>query len=145
MRLVLQRVTHAQLRIDHQIIHHMQQGLVVLVGVAPTDGENLIPVALEKISTLRIFADAAGKTNLSLLDIQGGLLLVPNFTLYADARRGRRPSFTAAAPPAQAAPLFDALCERSKTLPLRVGCGVFGADMQVELENDGPFTLVIDL
>lgn len=145
MRLVIQRVTRAQLRVDAQISFQMQQGLVVLVGLAPADDASLMPVALDKITSLRVFADAQGKTNLSLLDIRGDLLLVPNFTLYADAARGRRPSFTAAAPPAHAAPLFAALCECSQALPLQVGHGVFGADMQVELVNDGPFTLVVDL
>lgn len=145
MRLVVQRVTCAKLRVGGRVIQHIEQGLVVLVGVAPADSEDTVRAALDKVCNLRIFADTAGKANLSLAHIGGELLLVPNFTLYADAVRGRRPSFTAAAPPELAAALFAAMCETSKALPLRVQHGVFGADMQVELINDGPFTLVLDL
>ena len=121
------------------------QGLVILLGAGPGDGEAEADRLADKIATLRIFADSQGKTNLSLLDVGGGALVVSQFTLYADCRKGRRPSFVYAAPPEVAEPLVDYFARRlRKNGVSRVEMGEFGAMMLVEIENDGPFTIWLD-
>jgi D-tyrosyl-tRNA(Tyr) deacylase len=119
-------------------------GLVVLLGVGPGDGAEQARLLAGKVVGLRIFADAAGKINRSLLEVGGGALVVSQFTLYADLRRGRRPGFTSAAPPDIAAPLVERFAAELRLLGIAVQGGRFGADMAVELVNDGPFTLVLD-
>jgi D-aminoacyl-tRNA deacylase len=119
-------------------------GLVVLLGVGPKDTTNEAEIMAEKIAGLRIFPDGQGKINLSLRDVAGGALVVSQFTLYADVRRGRRPGFTGAAPPEAAAPLVERVMEELRGLSVPVQGGRFGADMQVELVNDGPMTIVLD-
>lgn len=139
MRAVVQRVSRASVRVDQQTVGAIGPGLLVLLGVAPTDGPPQIAWMADKIANLRIFADAEGKMNLSVRDIQGGILLVSQFTLYGDASRGRRPGFGAAARPEIAEPLYLELASR-----LGAEKGVFGAHMEVELLNDGPVTLLLD-
>jgi D-aminoacyl-tRNA deacylase len=119
-------------------------GLVILLGVGPEDGEAQARLLADKIAGLRIFADEQGKINLSLRDIGGGALVVSQFTLYADLRRGRRPGFTTAAPPDVAAPLVERVMDELRALGVPVQGGRFGAEMQVELVNDGPMTIVFD-
>jgi D-aminoacyl-tRNA deacylase len=137
---LIQRVTTASVTVAEQRIAHIEQGLLALIGVEKQDTETQANKLLEKILNYRIFSDAAGKMNLSLKDIQGGLLLVPQFTLPADTRKGLRPSFTPAAPPEQGKILFNYLCQQAKQQHLVVEIGQFGADMQVHLINDGPVT-----
>lgn len=146
MRAVLQRATSGRVLIAGEVVGALDPtpGLVILVGIGPHDGEAEARLLAEKIAGLRIFADAAGKINRSLLDVGGGALVVSQFTLYADMRRGRRPGFTTAAPPEVAAPLVERFAVALGALGVRVQGGRFGADMAVELVNDGPFTLVLD-
>lgn len=145
MRAVVQRVTHAAVRVDDREIAAIGPGLVVLLGVAQGDTEAEARWLADKIAHLRIFADAEGKTNRSILDVGGEALVISQFTLYADCRKGRRPSFTDAAPPDVAAPLVDYFAERLRQAGVRrVETGEFGALMLVEIHNDGPFTVVLD-
>lgn len=144
MRALLQRVTHAEVSVDGQVTGSCGPGLLVFVGVAPTDDEATAERLWHKVSHLRIFADANGKTNLSLLQVGGEALIVSQFTLYANCRRGMRPSFTEAAGPEPAKRLYERLCELAEADLPHVGRGVFGADMQVSLTNDGPFTVWLD-
>ena len=145
MRAVIQRVTRGRVLVDDTVLGDIGRGLVILVGAGqgdePEDAERLAA----KIAGLRIFADAEGKTNLSLLDVDGEVLVVSQFTLYADCRRGRRPSFTDAALPDVAAPLVDHLAAALRQNGVRrVETGRFGAMMMVEIHNDGPFTIWLD-
>ena len=144
MRLVLQRVTTASVRVAGELVGEIGQGLLILVGVAEGDTEAQAAALAAKTAGLRIFADVEGRFNDSLLDIGGQALVVSQFTLHADVRKGRRPSFTSAARPADAEPLVDhfAQCLRDAGIPVETG--VFGAAMSVSLVNDGPFTIVID-
>lgn len=146
MRAVVQRSTSARVVVDGEVVGQLDPapGLVILLGVGPEDGEAQARLIADKIAGLRIFADEQGKINLSLRDIGGGALVVSQFTLYADLRRGRRPGFTTAAPPDIAAPLVERVMEELRTLDVPVQGGRFGADMQVELVNDGPMTIVFD-
>lgn len=146
MKAVLQRAARGRVLIADEVVGVLEPapGLVVLLGVGPADGEPEARLLADKIAHLRIFGDDAGKINRSLLDIGGGALVISQFTLYADLRRGRRPGFTTAAPPAIAEPLVSAFMERLRALNVPVQGGRFGADMAVELVNDGPFTLVLD-
>ncbi len=144
MKVVLQRVREASLRISGVEHAAIGPGLVVLAGFAPTDESAVLARMAERLLGYRVFEDEAGKMNRSVCDIQGQILVVPNFTLYADTRSGRRPSFSRAAPPAQAAPLFKEFATLLQSGPVPVQCGVFGADMQVSLCNDGPVTLIIE-
>ena len=145
MRAVLQRVTGASVVVDGQIIGDIGKGIMVLFGMQATDDEKVIDYMLEKIINLRIFEDENGKMNLSLQDMNGELLIVPNFTLYGDARKGRRPGYSAGAAPDVAKGIFEQLLERAKKLPLKkVAAGQFQTDMKVELVNDGPVTLLLD-
>ena len=146
MRVVLQRVSRAEVRVGGRVTGAIGAGFVVLAGFAPTDTDETLAWMAEKIVGLRVFADADGKMNRSLADVGGGLLVVSQFTLYGDARKGRRPSFTDAAPPEAAVPLYERfvalLRERAGGLP--VATGEFGAMMEVELVNDGPVTLLLE-
>jgi D-tyrosyl-tRNA(Tyr) deacylase len=144
MRALLQRVSQASVTVDEQIVGQINQGLLVLLGVGQTDSETQAKTLADKIVNLRIFEDDAGKMNLSLLDIGGEALVVSQFTLYADTRRGRRPSFTQAAPPAIAEPLVERFKQTVASYGCRVAGGVFGAHMQVTLLNDGPVTIWLD-
>ena len=144
MRALIQRVREASVTVAGQEVGRIGPGLLVLLGVGHADTEADIAYLAPKIAHLRIFEDAGGKMNLSLLDVGGGVLLVSQFTLYADTRKGRRPSFTGAAPPAQAAALVDACAAALRALGLPVAQGIFQAEMQVALVNDGPVTIWID-
>jgi D-tyrosyl-tRNA(Tyr) deacylase len=137
---LLQRVTSAQVEIAGQRVARIECGLLVLVGVEPRDGEREADRLLERLLGYRVFPDAEGRMNRSLREIGGGLLLVPQFTLAADTRKGARPGFSTAADPETGARLFDYLCQRAADTHAPVGCGRFGADMQVSLTNDGPVT-----
>jgi D-tyrosyl-tRNA(Tyr) deacylase len=144
MRLVIQRVHRASVTVDGQVVGSIDHGLLVLVGIQPSDRPTDLDFIVDKTINLRIFADAQGKMNLSVQDVKGGILVVSQFTLYGDCRKGRRPSFIAAAGPEQAQPLYDQFVLRLKESGLRVETGIFAADMKVELVNDGPVTLLID-
>ncbi|MDZ7372882.1 MAG: D-aminoacyl-tRNA deacylase [candidate division KSB1 bacterium] len=144
MRAVVQRVSQASVRVDGQVVAQIGKGLVVLAGIRVGDSRGDADYLADKILNLRIFEDQAGKLNLSALDVGAELLVVSQFTLYGDARRGRRPSFTEAAPPEQAKPLFDYFLDRLRLSPLRVEEGVFGAIMEVEIHNQGPVTIILD-
>lgn len=141
---LLQRVTRAAVHVNDEEVGAIGPGLLVLVGVQPGDEPTHASRLLERLLTYRVFPDAQGKMNLSLRDIKGGLLLVPQFTLAADTNSGTRPSFTSAAPPAQARERFEALVALARTQHPTVGSGVFGADMQVSLVNDGPVTFWLE-
>ena len=144
MKALLQRVTRASVSIDNEEVGRIGQGLVVFLGVANGDTEKDAQYLAQKIVNLRIFADEEGKFNLSALDINAELLLVSQFTLLADTRKGRRPSFVEAAPPVQAEELFDYFVEQTRTTGLKVATGRFQAYMQVEIRNDGPVTIMLD-
>jgi len=144
VKALLQRVTGASVSVAGEVVGRIGQGLVVFVGVASGDTEKDVQFLVQKTVNLRIFADEAGKFNLSALDIKGGLLLVSQFTLLADTRKGRRPSFVEAAPPAQAEELFEQFVEQARATGLRVETGRFQQYMQVEIHNDGPVTILLD-
>lgn len=144
MRTVIQRVSRASVRVDGRVVGRTGAGFVVLAGVADGDTEDDLDLMVDKLVHLRVFADDEGKMNRSLLDAGGGLLVVSQFTLHADCRRGRRPSFTRAAPPETARALFDRFVERLREKGISVATGEFGAMMEVELVNDGPVTIVLD-
>ena len=144
MRLVVQRVTEASVTIDGQCIGEIGAGMAVLVGVGQGDTKLTADRLLEKILNLRIFADENGKMNRSIVEIGGALLLVSQFTLYADCRKGRRPSFTGAASPDLAREVYDYFVAGCRATGLGVACGVFAADMKVSLINDGPVTILLD-
>ncbi|MFN0061611.1 MAG: D-aminoacyl-tRNA deacylase [Myxococcaceae bacterium] len=144
MRALLQRVSSASVTVDGEIVSQIDGGLVVLLGVGQGDTEQDSAWLAEKIAALRIFPDAAGKMNLSLLDTHRRLLLVSQFTLYADTHKGKRPSFVGAAPPELARALCAHCAHAFKALGVEVGEGLFGADMKVALVNDGPVTIWLD-
>jgi D-tyrosyl-tRNA(Tyr) deacylase len=144
MRVLLQRVSQASVTVEGEIVGQIGQGLLIFVGVGHEDSELQVKALVDKIVHLRIFEDEQGKMNLSLLDIGGQALVVSQFTLYADARKGRRPSFTDAAPSALAEPLVEHFKSSIATYGLTVAGGVFGAHMSVQLINDGPVTLWLD-
>lgn len=144
MRAVVQRVTSAAVTVGGERVSSIGRGLLVLLGVGAEDAGADARYLAEKIVNLRIFEDGAGKMNLSLLEIGGELLMVSQFTLYGDARKGRRPSFIDAMEPALASALYEACCAACRGLGTRVSQGVFQADMQVSLVNDGPVTLLLD-
>jgi D-tyrosyl-tRNA(Tyr) deacylase len=144
VRVVLQRVSRASVSVDDSVVGSVGRGYVVLVGVKHDDGVEEIDWMAEKILTLRLFPDDEGKMNRSLVDIGGAVLAVSQFTLYGDARKGRRPSFVHAAPPEVAEPLYERFVGRLRALGLEVATGAFGAMMDVELINDGPVTLVLE-
>ncbi|MCL2202507.1 MAG: D-aminoacyl-tRNA deacylase [Defluviitaleaceae bacterium] len=144
MKIVLQRVNRASVTVDGEITGSINKGYLVLLGVGAGDDKAKIEKAVDKIQKLRIFADENGKTNLSIADVGGELLVVSQFTLYADCRKGNRPSFTDAAPPALAEELYAYFIEYAKDKFARVEHGVFGAMMDVELVNSGPFTVIME-
>ncbi|MFH0911377.1 MAG: D-aminoacyl-tRNA deacylase [Planctomycetota bacterium] len=145
MRIVVQRVSDASVTVDGRAAGSIGRGLLVLVGVGHEDTEEQARALAGKTARLRIFEDAAGKMNLSVLDVQGGVLAVSQFTLLADARKGNRPSFIAAAPPEKAEPLCRVFCEELRALGVPVEEGVFGARMAVRLVNDGPVTILLEM
>ncbi len=144
MKALLQRVARASVSIENEEVGRIGQGLVVFLGVASGDTENDAQYLAQKIVNLRIFSDKEGKFNLSALEIEGELLLVSQFTLLADTRKGRRPSFIEAAPPAQAEELFEYFVEQTRVTGLKVETGRFQQYMQVEIHNDGPVTILLD-
>ena len=144
MRALIQRVSRASVTVDGKVVGQIGHGLLVLLGVGQDDSEVQVKTLVDKIVYLRIFGDDEGKMNRSLLDISGEVLVVSQFTLYADMRRGRRPSFTDAAPPAIAEPLVERFKDDLATYGLKVEGGVFGAYMEVELINSGPVTIWMD-
>ena len=144
MRVVLQRVSHASVTVDGETVGAIGAGLLLLVGVAEGDDEATARRVAAKCTEMRIFADDDGRFDRSLIDIGGEALVVSQFTLLADVRKGRRPSFVTAAAPEIAAPICDAFAEALRALGPRVATGVFGAKMVVELVNDGPVTVVVD-
>lgn len=144
MKIVLQRVKRASVTVDKQITGAIKKGLLLLVGVHQNDGEKEAEWCAEKIPKLRIFEDEEGKMNRSLLDISGELLVVSQFTLYGNAKKGTRPSFTDAAEPKKAEYLYNYLIEQLRKSGITVQTGIFGAMMDVELVNDGPVTLIIE-
>ena len=144
MKALLQRVTTAQVTVDGQVVGKIGHGLVVFVGVANDDTPEDIQYLVRKIVELRIFEDTEGKFNLSVLDVSGELLLVSQFTLLANTRKGRRPGFTDAAPPEIAEALFNQFVEQVRTTGLKIETGKFQTHMHVEINNDGPVTIMID-
>lgn len=144
MRALLQRVSSASVDVDGQTVGACGPGLLVLLAVAPEDGEAQVEWMTQKVVGLRIFADDEGRMNRSVLEVGGGALVVSQFTLYGDASRGRRPSYTGSARPEVAEPLYRRFCERLAALGVPTARGVFGAHMQVKLVNDGPVTLLVD-
>ena len=144
MRALLQRVSSASVTVDNQIVGRIENGLVVLLGVTHTDGEVEAQWLAKKVAGLRVFDDAEGKMNAALADVDGELLVVSQFTLYGDARKGRRPSYTNAAQPQHAEPLVDYFVEQLRGMGYNVATGLFGANMDVEIHNDGPVTLMVE-
>lgn len=144
MRVLLQRVSKASVMVDEEIVGAIDQGFVILAGVGHGDGDEQAQWLAKKIAGLRIFEDVEGKFNLSLQDVDGAALVISQFTLYADARKGRRPSFTHAAPPEIAEPLVRRFADFLATEGIPVEMGVFGAHMLVEIHNDGPVTIWLE-
>ena len=145
MRAVCQRVTEARIRVDGRVVAEVGTGLCVLLGVTRGDGPEAAGRLAEKVARLRIFPDESGRFDRSLLDTGGAALVVSQFTLIADTAKGNRPSFAGAASPEEAEPLYERFCEELGAVGVPVGRGVFGAKMAVELVNDGPVTIVLDL
>lgn len=144
MRALLQRVSSAAVRIDGAVVGQIGLGLTVLAAAAPEDADEDLQYVAEKLLNMRIFSDDDGRFNLSVIDVGGQILLVSQFTLYADTRRGRRPSFTDAAPPEKAEPMLDRFADMLRANGTDVQTGRFGASMQVEIHNDGPVTIMVD-
>jgi D-tyrosyl-tRNA(Tyr) deacylase len=144
MRAVLQRVSNASVTINRKETRSIGAGLLILLGIAPDDGPEDIKWLINKITGMRIFTDSEDKMNLSVKDIEGGLLIVSQFTLFASTKKGNRPSFSASAPPAIAVPLYESFLSEARGSGLTVQSGEFGAHMDVELCNDGPVTIMID-
>ncbi|MGN0481583.1 MAG: D-aminoacyl-tRNA deacylase [Lachnospiraceae bacterium] len=144
MKIVIQRVNHAEVKVDDKVIGSIGKGFLVFLGIADTDTSDMLPKYVDKLINLRIFADDNGKTNLSLKDVGGGLLVVSQFTLYADCRKGNRPSFTKAGKPDHANKLYEEFVDLCRQRIEKVDTGSFGADMKISLENDGPFTILWD-
>lgn len=144
MKFVIQRVTHAEVEVEQEIIGSIQNGYLVLIGIAEDDTEEIADKLVKKLLGLRIFADENGKTNLSLKDVNGSLLLISQFTLYADCRKGNRPSFVNAGNPEKANELYEYIIEKCRDEVSDVQTGSFGADMKITLLNDGPFTIILD-
>lgn len=144
MRAIVQRVDYASVKVERKIVGEINQGLLVFLGVGVNDNEEDLDYMVDKILGLRIFEDKQGKMNLSLKDVEGELLVVSQFTLYGDVRRGKRPSFTDSAGPDLAKELYEKFIEKCKGENLKVETGIFGAHMDVKLQNDGPVTILID-
>ena len=144
MRILLQRVSRASVTVEGRVVGRIGLGFCLLVGITHSDTTAEADWLAAKVAGLRVFEDALGKMNLGLADVDGEILVVSQFTLYGDAVKGRRPSFTAAARPEQAEPLCDYFCEQLREMGLQVATGIFGADMKVEIHNDGPVTLWLE-
>lgn len=144
MRFLVQRVKNASVSVDGEVIGSIEKGLLVFVGVRDDDTEQIADKLTDKLSKLRIFEDQDGKTNLSVADVGGSFLVISQFTLYADMRRGNRPSFVRAGAPDMANELYEYVLKRLKDMGFETQHGSFGADMKVELLNDGPFTVMMD-
>lgn len=144
MKFVVQRVTHASCTVDEKITGEIGKGFLVLIGISNTDTTQIADKMIKKLLGLRIFEDAQGKTNLALQDVEGSLLLISQFTLYADCRKGNRPSFINAGKPDLANKLYEYIIARCKEQIPGTACGIFGADMKISLLNDGPFTILLD-
>lgn len=144
MRAVVQRVTRAKVTVEHEVVGEINQGLVILLGVARDDSEADADYLAAKIAALRVFDDEVGKMNRSVTDIDGGVLVISQFTLYGDVRRGNRPSWIEAAAPEVARPLYEYFTAQIRKLVTEVACGSFRSLMQLELVNDGPVTILLD-
>ena len=144
MKIVLQRVSSASVKVADEIVGSIDHGILLLIGFSSTDTEENILPTIEKIVKLRIFSDEEGKMNKSVLDVNGSALLVSQFTLFADTKKGNRPSFIEAARPEQAIPLYEFFIAEMRKRLTKVETGIFGADMKVDLVNDGPVTIVFD-
>ncbi len=144
MKFVIQRVSHASVTVEGETVGEIQQGFLVLIGVGEEDTEAIADKFVRKMLGLRIFSDAEGKTNLSLKDVGGQLLLISQFTLYADCKKGNRPSFIRAGDPGKAEGLYEYIVDKCRAEIPVVEKGCFGAHMKIQLENDGPFTIILD-
>ncbi len=144
MRFIIQRVTEAKVEVEGKTVGEIGTGFLVLIGICEGDTEKEADKLVKKLLGMRIFSDENGKMNLSLADVKGSLLLVSQFTLYADCRKGNRPSFTHAAGPEEANALYEYIIGKCRESEYPVSCGIFGADMKVSLLNDGPFTVILD-
>jgi len=144
MRFIVQRVAHASVTIEGKVEGAIDNGFMVLIGIRDDDTKEIADKMVDKLIKLRIFEDENGKSNIDLEAVSGGLLLISQFTLYADCKKGNRPSYIRAAKPDLAIPLYDYIVDECKKRVSKVETGVFGADMKVELLNDGPFTIVLD-
>ena len=144
MRVVLQRVNHAAVSIDGEMVGQIKKGYLLLVGLAPDDNDDQLDWMVHKIVNLRVFEDENGKLNRALADVAGEILSISQFTLYADVKHGNRPGFSKAAKPEIAEPLYDRFNEKLRAAGVHVETGRFGADMKVELENDGPVTIIYE-
>ncbi|MDD5994447.1 MAG: D-aminoacyl-tRNA deacylase [Clostridiales bacterium] len=144
MKFVIQRVTHGSVTIDEEVRGKIGKGFLVLIGIGQEDTKEIADKMVRKLVNMRIFEDEEGRTNLGLKDVQGELLLISQFTLYADCKKGNRPSFTAAGGPEMAETMYQYIIEECKKEIAVVEQGEFGADMKVELLNDGPFTIILD-
>lgn len=144
MRVVVQRVLHAQVHVDSECVGAIKKGLLLLVGIAHTDTVEIVQKVAKKCIEMRIFNDVEGKMNLGLLDVEGSILSISQFTLYGDCKKGKRPNFMQAAKQEQASLLYEKFNEALRSYGVHVETGMFGADMKVELLNDGPVTLIID-
>ena len=144
MRFVIQRVTRASVTVDGSVTGAIDKGFLVLIGVEESDTKDIADKMIKKLVGMRIFEDENGKTNLALADVGGSLLLVSQFTLYADCKKGNRPSFTKAGNPAMAEEMYEYIIAECREQVENVQVGIFGADMKVELLNDGPFTVILD-
>ena len=144
MKFVIQRVNHASVKVDGNVVGKIDKGYMVLIGIAENDTKEIADKMIKKMIGLRIFEDETGKTNISLKDVSGQLLLISQFTLYADCKKGNRPSFINAGKPDMANEMYEYIIEQCKKEISVVEKGIFGADMKVSLENDGPFTIVLD-
>ena len=145
MRALIQRVRHARVEIDDQIVGEIEQGLMVLLGIQKGDDQAIADKLLHKLINYRVFADSDDKMNLNLQQVEGGLLLVSQFTLAADTKKGLRPGFSSAAAPADAVPIYDYFVAQAKQKIKKTDVGEFGADMQVHLQNDGPVTFLLEI
>ncbi len=144
MKFLIQRVTEASVKVDGEVIGAIDKGYLVLIGIAETDTKEQADKLLSKMIRLRIFEDENGKTNKSITDVGGSLLLVSQFTLYADTSHGNRPGFTTAGKPDMAEPLYEYIIQEAKKTGIPVATGSFGADMKISLVNDGPFTIMLE-
>lgn len=144
MKVVMQRVKHASVTIDEKVYSNISEGLLLLVGIEDNDTDEIMEKMAKKCVELRIFEDEAGKMNLGLNDVNGSILSISQFTLYADCKKGRRPSFTKAGKPDFSSVMYDKFNEMLRSYDVEVKTGIFGADMKVELLNDGPVTIILD-